>query len=602
MQPEGPNKSEERLQRYAKERRAQGGDFSLHPATRRLLQGEVARQFGARTKEERTWLTWFSLWRGRLAVSTAFAVVLVVGTWVFWNGQSAKHESMKLADARTSGREQDLMKRADDSELQPESTRSIAAVAPAVPLATAPVNQPVTLRENLTRDGVAQNGVQFGAKVNMDSLAVAENPRPSTANYFADFAFISPATNASAQTWSRPLAENLWAFQMSPTSDVQANLSSLTDTGVVLAAPFGSSQAGGVPAGAAGRTLYSANTNSALADNTSRFYRLSEAQVALRRERETDEAKRALQVNELAKKPLDAGVALSLKPEVGETLARAEAPALVVAAPAVPAQNVGQSTATFANTSVTGTSVAQQSAGDTAGLGIRNASARSDAGGGQVVFYNQLVTAVSSEDEALRARQLQNLAAKKAEQLKEESQVLSEFTVEQVGNSVRLYDADGSVYAGEVVAVAEPESRAKLQVFKEDSRQDKDAFGRNQERAKDAPAREANANRGEEFSFNAVGNNVRLQQRVEVNGRFTRNTDTNTTALTVTTRGTAGGAIAAPAQKALTPAPAAPAPTRRSLQRFAGAGVVTNPAIAIEGTLQIGATNVQRFRAVPGVR
>ena len=50
MPPEGENKSEERLQRYARERRGQGGDFSLHPATRRLLQGEVTRQFGARAK------------------------------------------------------------------------------------------------------------------------------------------------------------------------------------------------------------------------------------------------------------------------------------------------------------------------------------------------------------------------------------------------------------------------------------------------------------------------------------------------------------------------------------------------------------------------
>ena len=48
MSEETPNQSEERLQRHAKERRAQGGDFALHPATRQMLQGEVVRMLGAK--------------------------------------------------------------------------------------------------------------------------------------------------------------------------------------------------------------------------------------------------------------------------------------------------------------------------------------------------------------------------------------------------------------------------------------------------------------------------------------------------------------------------------------------------------------------------
>ena len=60
MPPEGPNKVEELLQRYAKERRERGGDFSLHPATRRLLQGEVAREFARARRERRNWL---SIWQ-----------------------------------------------------------------------------------------------------------------------------------------------------------------------------------------------------------------------------------------------------------------------------------------------------------------------------------------------------------------------------------------------------------------------------------------------------------------------------------------------------------------------------------------------------------
>ncbi len=90
MPPEGQNKSEELLQRYAKERRGQGGDFSLHPATRRLLQGEVTRQFGARAKKGTGGRSWFWIWRGRLAVVSMLAVVVAAGVWVFSNDQSKK--------------------------------------------------------------------------------------------------------------------------------------------------------------------------------------------------------------------------------------------------------------------------------------------------------------------------------------------------------------------------------------------------------------------------------------------------------------------------------------------------------------------------------
>src|SRR6185369_14909740 len=78
MPAEGPNKNEERLQRYAKERRAQAGDFSLHPATRRLLQGEVARQFGP-AKPERTWQQWLVLWRGRLLLGGSAIALAIIG-------------------------------------------------------------------------------------------------------------------------------------------------------------------------------------------------------------------------------------------------------------------------------------------------------------------------------------------------------------------------------------------------------------------------------------------------------------------------------------------------------------------------------------------
>src|SRR5215216_6717479 len=100
MPPEGQNNSEEKLQRYAKERRERGGDFSLHPATRQMLQGEVVRQFGkaeARTKPKGWWAILLAF-PGRLAAGGALAVIALT-CLVVWNNSKREHE-MQLAQAR----------------------------------------------------------------------------------------------------------------------------------------------------------------------------------------------------------------------------------------------------------------------------------------------------------------------------------------------------------------------------------------------------------------------------------------------------------------------------------------------------------------------
>src|SRR4051812_35931493 len=96
--PEQPNnKAEEMLQRHARERRERGGDFSLHPATRRLLQGEVTRQFGASAPEKRSAFTWFTAWRAA-GFSAALVVLLGVGVWVFSRDNGAlKNSATQLA-------------------------------------------------------------------------------------------------------------------------------------------------------------------------------------------------------------------------------------------------------------------------------------------------------------------------------------------------------------------------------------------------------------------------------------------------------------------------------------------------------------------------
>jgi hypothetical protein len=70
---------EKLLRHYAKKRRADAGErLEMHPATRRLLQGEVARQYPG-TRRERYWrASWFSRWKSGLAYAAcALAIVAV---------------------------------------------------------------------------------------------------------------------------------------------------------------------------------------------------------------------------------------------------------------------------------------------------------------------------------------------------------------------------------------------------------------------------------------------------------------------------------------------------------------------------------------------
>ena len=74
MEPE--RDIEKLLRAYAKRRRAKAGDaFTLHPATRRLLQGEVARQTPPAADEPESWSLWDVL-RERWAALLGFALVV----------------------------------------------------------------------------------------------------------------------------------------------------------------------------------------------------------------------------------------------------------------------------------------------------------------------------------------------------------------------------------------------------------------------------------------------------------------------------------------------------------------------------------------------
>jgi hypothetical protein len=80
---ESERKIEKLLRAYAKKRRGQAGDpLTLHPATRRLLQGEVARQ-AKKPGDEEASVTLWELFRQRWAVLVGFAVIVFFGAALF---------------------------------------------------------------------------------------------------------------------------------------------------------------------------------------------------------------------------------------------------------------------------------------------------------------------------------------------------------------------------------------------------------------------------------------------------------------------------------------------------------------------------------------
>ena len=85
MDPEPNQPMEEVLKAYAAKRREEAGDtFELHPATRRLLQGEVSRQFSKNERDRKKSGSWLSLFGPRLVFSSGiFAVLIVISVLLF---------------------------------------------------------------------------------------------------------------------------------------------------------------------------------------------------------------------------------------------------------------------------------------------------------------------------------------------------------------------------------------------------------------------------------------------------------------------------------------------------------------------------------------
>lgn len=143
-----PNRAEEELKRYAAERRAQA-PTELHPADRRLLQGEVGRVYGGSKGAGEVW------WK-RVLLAPRFAwgvsLVAILGISFLALQQPAPRKEIEGARPLEDKRDQNLTQRREDVEAQREekkekdlaavSADSVLTVAPATASAATPLPEP----------------------------------------------------------------------------------------------------------------------------------------------------------------------------------------------------------------------------------------------------------------------------------------------------------------------------------------------------------------------------------------------------------------------------------------------------------------------------
>jgi hypothetical protein len=126
MSTEPERHIEKQIKAYANKRRAEAGaPFEMHPATRNLLQAEVARSIRERRcgGSFRSQLS-ISLWP-RIAFGVSMLAVLVVGTWLFLQTHKEPNKSFELAKNVPTT----TVRSADESETKGIAPKTMAEVA-----------------------------------------------------------------------------------------------------------------------------------------------------------------------------------------------------------------------------------------------------------------------------------------------------------------------------------------------------------------------------------------------------------------------------------------------------------------------------------------
>ncbi|MCD6052348.1 MAG: hypothetical protein K0Q55_3766, partial [Verrucomicrobia bacterium] len=130
MSQEPEKEIEKQLREHAEKRRAEAGDqLDLHPATRRMLQGEVTRTYGTTppVTRESNLRPWWSYWPG--ALFTACCVILMAVVVM----RPAREESFSLAQANNPTPAASTSSEMAATSLQPSADAFGAAPAPGAP-------------------------------------------------------------------------------------------------------------------------------------------------------------------------------------------------------------------------------------------------------------------------------------------------------------------------------------------------------------------------------------------------------------------------------------------------------------------------------------
>ncbi len=144
MPSEPDNKMDELLKAYAKKRRAETGG-EMHPATRRLLQAEVAKLRPAPAPERKSWLALLGMYWPRVAVAAAVVAVGGIAMMSLFPPPSEKQETMFLA-------KQDKETPSADRYIRDESVvLSRRSLAPAVAPPAKPVDLPTVALSDETK-------------------------------------------------------------------------------------------------------------------------------------------------------------------------------------------------------------------------------------------------------------------------------------------------------------------------------------------------------------------------------------------------------------------------------------------------------------------
>jgi hypothetical protein len=151
-EPERP--IEKLLRAAAKKRRDDAGaPFELHPATRRLLQGEVARQFAKAQRETHSFLSLLGQLWPRLAWSVALLAILGVAVWTLIPAP-AKHKQAALL-----ARNEPMQKAVPVKRPLPPAPAALPAVE-LPPVAAAPASPAVTASAEPTPPASHKLGAQ----------------------------------------------------------------------------------------------------------------------------------------------------------------------------------------------------------------------------------------------------------------------------------------------------------------------------------------------------------------------------------------------------------------------------------------------------------